>query len=119
MKSILAGAALAAALSTSAIAQPSDTAGLSREVHFGGLDLSHQQGLATLNARIARAAREVCGGQSHGDLRQMQAQRNCYRTALESTRPQVELAVAKARTGQRYAGDPAVIAIAPASPKGF
>lgn len=119
MKSILVGAALAAMLSTTAFAQSPESASLTREIHFGGLDLADVRGVAMLNDRIGRAARSICGGQGHADLRTMQQERKCYRAAVASARPQVELAVAKARGGQRYAGDPAVIAIAPASPKGF
>jgi len=118
VKMIFAGI-LAATLASSAFAASSDTQGVTREVHFGGLDLANAQGEAALNARIAQAVRQICGRRGVMPLQDAMVQRRCYRDAFASAKPQVELAVAKARSGTRYAGDPAVIAIAPTERKGL
>ena len=118
MKKIIAGI-FAATIASSAFAASSEPQGVTREVHFGGLNLANAEGEAMLNERITRAVRQICGQRVFAPLQDAMAQRECYRKAFASARPQVELAVAKARSGNRYAGDPAVIAIAPTGGKGL
>ena len=83
---------------------------VSREVSFAGLDLASAQGKALLDQRIHIAVRAICGSTNGRSLTEKMEQDRCARAAVASTLPQVELAVAKARN-QRYAGDPAKVAI--------
>ena len=118
MKKIIAGI-FAVTIASSAFAAPAAPQGVTREVHFGGIDLASAEGEAMLNERITRAVRQICGQRVLAPLQAAMAQRDCTLKAFASAKPQVELAIAKARGGNRYAGDPAVIAIAPTDPKGL
>jgi UrcA family protein len=65
-------AALAACLiaGTSFAASPQTTSSVT--VRYGDLDLSRDEGLSTLHARVAAAARQVCGADGV-DMRNLQA----------------------------------------------
>jgi UrcA family protein len=95
---------------TGSIAGAAERVPVSREVSFAGLDLSSEQGKSLLDQRIHIAIRAVCGSNDGRSLAEKMEQNRCKRDAVASTLPQVELAVAKARN-QRYAGDPAKVAI--------
>lgn len=122
MKSLLSKAAFAASLvltSTGAVAADAPEAGrqyVSSNVSIAGLDLRSAEGIALLDARIARNVRQLCGGTWSRDLSVRQDQMRCRREAMQSARPQVELAVAKMRN-ERYAGDPAAVAMVTSKPK--
>lgn len=120
MKAIIAGV-LAATLASSTFAASTNRIDVTREVRFNGLDLSDAQGEAMLHSRIARAASEICGPRVYAPLREAQMRRDCYRKAIASAKPQMELAIAKAhdRVGGRYASNPTEVAIASADRKGF
>lgn len=96
--------ALSAALvSAPAFAAPAAD-GMSSTVRFADLDLASDAGAATLHARIAKAARAVCGGDvDQRDLSAMSAARTCRRVAMASAEPQEQLALASARNGRQLA----------------
>jgi UrcA family protein len=60
---------------------------VSKEVRFGDLDLSTPQGQSALDARLRRAASDVCAVNmgTHPLAEEIQARR-CYRKALDSAR---------------------------------
>jgi len=81
--------ALALACATPAVAQP-----VTMAVPYGDLDLTKEAGRQTLDARLDRASRKVCGGAAPArDLSQMHAWRTCVNTARANTHDQVELAL--------------------------
>jgi UrcA family protein len=81
--------ALALACAAPALAQP-----VTLSVPYGDLDLTTDAGRQTLDARLDRATRTVCGGAAPTrDLARIQAWRSCVSTARASTRDQVELAL--------------------------
>jgi UrcA family protein len=81
--------ALALACAAPAVAEPATVA-----VPYGDLDLTKDAGRATLDARLDRAARKVCGGVAPlRDLERMQAWRECLAEARAGYRDQVELAL--------------------------
>jgi len=81
--------ALALAAAAPALAAPASVA-----VPYGDLDLTKDTGRKTLDIRLARAARQVCGGVIPArDLRQVSAYRECLAEARASYGDQVELAL--------------------------
>ena len=89
-------AALGAAGAASATEFESN--GKSVEVRYQDLDLSKKADQRALNARIKRAAAKVCTtGESSAAIRKCQA------VAAAHVRSEVELAIAKAQNGERYA----------------
>lgn len=67
---------------------------LSVSVPYGDLDLTKDAGRRTLDARLSRAARTVCGGVAPSrNLSQMQDYRNCVIGARTAYQVQVELAL--------------------------
>lgn len=81
--------ALALACAAPAFAQPASVA-----VPYGDLDLTNEAGRSTLDARLDRAARKVCGvtAPARGLVR-FQAWRDCLAEARAGYRDQVEPAV--------------------------
>ena len=77
-----------------------------RIVRFADLDLTTPAGQHTLHSRILRAAGEVCGGV---DLRDLDPMREvftaCRVQAQANVTAQVDLALAKARSGQTFASN--------------
>ena len=73
---------VATAANADALTQSSD-APPSRTVKFGDLDLTTQQGIATLHHRIAEAAREVCPDPDTKDLGQLVHAHACRTQAIE------------------------------------
>lgn len=84
--------ALACAAFTPAAAQAET---LSVSVPYGDLDLTKDAGRRTLDARLERAARKVCGGATTPvrDLSQLQNYRTCVTGARTAYQAQVELAL--------------------------
>jgi UrcA family protein len=101
VRSLAAAAFVAGIVTTSPLlAEPAASRTL---VRYGDLDLTSQSGAAALQARVTRAVRYVCGS---ADIRDLPAQRDigtCRVAAQEGARPQVELALAAARSGQVFA----------------
>lgn len=97
-------------------AQEASRQTVSKEVSVAGLDLRSPHGLALLDARIARSVQQLCGGKWSRDLGIRQDQRRCHREAMQSVKPQVELAVAKMRN-EHFAGDLPTVAMATSTPK--
>ena len=99
---------IAFALAATLISAPSLAApapdGMSTAVRFGDLDLTTDAGAAALHARVARAARAVCGGDvDQRDLGMMNGVLACRQVAMASAEPQVQLAMASARGGRQLA----------------
>lgn len=91
IRTILPAAALACALITPAAAGAET---LSVAVPFGDLDLTKDAGRQTLEARLERAARKVCGGAAPvRELSQLRDHRDCLIGARTAYRAQVELAL--------------------------
>ena len=74
-------AALALGLAAAPVTARSDTQAMIA-VPYADLNLSSEEGRAALDRRLARAAREVCGGKP--DLRDMRA-RAAFRECLATT----------------------------------
>ncbi|MFO6448178.1 UrcA family protein [Erythrobacter sp. NE805] len=85
MRLVLPAVALACAVP--AAAEPVSVA-----VSWGDLDLTRAAGRATLEERIERAVRRVCGPAVTRDLTRMAQRRACLVEARASATPQVELA---------------------------
>lgn len=89
-------AALGTAGAASAIAFESN--GKTVEVRYQDLDLSQKAGQRALNGRISRAAEKVCAGNDSSS-----AMKKCQRVAAAHVRESVELAIANAQNGARFA----------------
>jgi UrcA family protein len=109
LRKILAATTLVAA-AIPATAAPVE-AGQSVAVHFGDLDLTTDAGVSRLNRRINNAARQACGTADIRDLRAMSMINNCRDIALGNASKEVELAVAAAKRGERYASNTASISV--------
>jgi UrcA family protein len=72
-------------------------------VSFADLDLGAPAGAAALKARVAAAAKSVCGVAETRDLKAMSRVETCRTAALAKAAPQIEVAMAKAQDNQRYA----------------
>lgn len=72
--------------------------GKSVEVSYHDLDLSTKSGQRALNGRIKRAAEKVCPGNDT-----TAAIKKCQQVAAAHVRSSVELAIARAQNGERYA----------------
>jgi UrcA family protein len=86
---------LIAAASLAVLAQPASAR--TAHVQFKDLDLASSIGRATLDRRIAAAARSVCDVRGERELARLMASKSCYETALASTRTQVATLIARAR----------------------
>lgn len=84
----LALSAAALACAAPVLAEPVSVA-----VPYGDLDLTREAGRKTLDARLARATRRVCGSAPTHDLTRRQAWQACLAEARASYGPQVELAL--------------------------
>ena len=67
-------------------------------VNTADLDLTTTAGERALHGRILRAVRSVCGDEDERDLKRFLDQRACRATALAKAIPQVQVAIAKARS---------------------
>lgn len=100
----------ALALSAALVVAPAFAApaadGMSTTVRFADLDLASDAGAAALHARIANAARAVCGGDADlRDLTAFRAVQACRTVAMASAEPQMQLALANARSGRQLAAN--------------
>lgn len=68
-----------------------------RRVSYADLDLTTKAGAATLDRRVQRAIREVCGEASSRDVNLMLREKRCRTNALRTVRPQMDTAFAAAR----------------------
>lgn len=91
-------------LSAPALAAPAEE-GNHAIVRTADLDLATDAGAGVLHARIKHAVQQVCGDTDQRDLRGVNQMMACRRVAMENARPQVELALANARTGTAYAAN--------------
>jgi UrcA family protein len=94
-KNVIASLCLfSAAISSSAFAyEEMET----RRVSYADLDLMTKAGAATLDRRVERAIREVCGQASSRDIREMLREKQCRNDANRTVRPQLDTAFAAAR----------------------
>lgn len=77
-------------------------------VSYRDLDLNSTIGQNTLDARVRRAARVVCGDDDR-DLGVTMTNRKCRQAAMTRARPQMMLAMAKARIRSADAGSQTVV----------
>jgi UrcA family protein len=91
IRTAITAAALASAVITPAAAHAET---LSVAVPFGDLDLTKDAGRRTLDARLDRAARKLCGSAAPvRDLSELRNQRDCMIGARTAYQVQVELAL--------------------------
>ena len=83
-------------------------------VRLADLNLATAAGEQALHGRINRAVDRVCGEVDLRDLRAMSAKQACRTATLAKVTPQVEVAIADARSGKSYAVDTTKVT-APAS----
>jgi UrcA family protein len=102
---LAASLALSAALfGGPALAQPAAD-GASTAVRTADLDLATDAGAADLHSRVVHAAAAVCGDVDQHDLRAVSQMMACRKIAMASAQPQVEIALAAARSGRAYAAN--------------
>ncbi len=95
-KAILMSALFAVSLVSLPPAFASDEIVSTRNVRYGDLDLGTEGGKKTLEQRIRRAAKAVCGGETgRSDWQTFSANQKCRQIAIANSRPQVMLAMAK------------------------
>ncbi len=102
-----------AAVSAVSVTTPAFAAGdtQSRTISYADLDLKSDAGVARLNQRVRVALGEVCGDAGTRDLAARAHALACRRTAMETVRPNVELAVANARSDTQLALSTAAIRV--------
>lgn len=86
-----------AATGSAASAGEFQSNGRTTEVRFGDLDLSKAEGRKQLQQRINRAASRVCSSSSMAEASA------CRKLAIANIKAPVEAAIARAKTGERYA----------------
>lgn len=86
------------AAGTAASATEFESNGKTVEVSYHDLDLSKKSDQRVLNSRIKRATEKVCPTNDIGA-----AVKKCQAVAAAHVRNSVELAIAKAQNGERYA----------------
>lgn len=72
-------------------------------VHTADLNLTMLAGEQALHGRITRAVGLVCGKADPRDLRALSAIRECRAAAMTKAMPQMQMAIADARSGKGYA----------------
>jgi UrcA family protein len=93
----------AAALGVAVFAAPLAAQEASTVVSYADLDLTTEAGRATLDSRLHRAVRDVCGGYpSRSTLSRIGAYYSCVAQARESYKEQVRIALENAN-GRRVA----------------
>jgi UrcA family protein len=93
----IAASALVTAGPAFAQSEPSAT------VRFDDLNLTDARDVSRLDARVHRAADQICGHPDIRDLTGMREAQNCRTIALHSAEPQMQVALAAARNGADYA----------------
>lgn len=106
---------LAAVLTAiAAPAMASETINRSREVRHGDLDLATSAGAKRLEARLGSAIAKVCdSGAPINDLVAMRSEDRCRKATWSNVRPQLDLAVARARSGKALASAEIAVTSAP------
>ncbi|MFS0738713.1 UrcA family protein [Sphingomonas sp. 1P06PA] len=112
-KASIATLAAAATIATVGIAVPAQAAPRQMTVSFADLDLASSAGAAELDKRIGRAARAVCAVSDPGAAAAA-AQSRCRNAALVAAAPQMETALANARSGEAYAATTTGVSVASA-----
>src|SRR5690349_16365771 len=102
MKTILKNIVLVSLLGTIALqAAPASAQTVSKRVSYADLDLATAAGQKTLERRISRAVREVCGrGMGAISAYDIVSTSRCMAEARNSTRDQFAFAVRRAQLGQ-------------------
>lgn len=100
---LLSTVALFAVVGTAAVPTTASAreAGPSASISFADLDLMSEAGQKTLERRIEKTARAICGLDqvTTGSRMASRSQRACYDHALQSTRTQVAVAIASSNKG--------------------
>lgn len=76
-----------------AFAAPVAAETVSFAVPYGDLDLTKAEGRDTLDRRLTRAARQVCGDRSARSVALIAARKDCLADVRANYQPQVELAL--------------------------
>jgi UrcA family protein len=100
-----------AILAAGAPAMAADATGNSTVVRYSDLNLASDDGQATLNRRIAQAAKSVCWQADGPTLTEHQDYAACRSTALASAQPTLNAVIASARSDHRYAMNGSAIAM--------
>ena len=79
-------------------------------VRTGDLDLATTAGERTLNRRIEQAATAVCGRPDPYDIAMSAPVRACRSRAIKRVAPQIDVAIAGARSARSYAMESARVA---------
>jgi UrcA family protein len=98
---LVSGATIAGAAQA---AEPSDVAPTAR-VHYADLDLTSAAGEAKLRRRVGWTVAEMCDRYDARDLNALALSEACSRTAMAGAEPQVETALANARSGRAFAAN--------------
>jgi UrcA family protein len=94
-------ATLMVPLSTAPVDSPANAQTVSKRVSYADLDLTTESGRETLSRRIAKTARELCGGSTPGqEIGLRHSIRRCQVKAIADTRVQVASAVSRASSRQ-------------------
>lgn len=72
------------------------------EVRFVDLDLTTEQGAATLETRLRNAARLVCGDATSSTLREQMDRKACINETLASGKRAMVTLIARAEAGDRF-----------------
>lgn len=72
------------------------------EVPFVDLDLTTDQGVATLESRLKIASKQVCGPAERAPLRQMLDHKACMAETMSSSKRAMVTLVARAEAGDRF-----------------
>lgn len=112
-KSLFAAAAVAAsAFSVSPAVAAVEGLTRSTTVSYADLDLGTHEGRETLNDRLVRASRYVCGSTRGVSLRTHMNILNCREDALSNARRAMVTVIARAETGEQVAaGENASVAV--------
>ncbi|MDB5396028.1 MAG: hypothetical protein JWM91_3534 [Rhodospirillales bacterium] len=103
-----------AVLATAAVTSPAhadDTITNSTRVRYRDLDLTSDAGEAALKQRIARAAKNVCWNADGPTIENHVRFDTCRNDAIANASPQMNAAIASARSDHRYATNNDVIAM--------
>ena len=99
-KTLIAVAAVTAALASTTVAVAPAAAQTIEvvQVAYGDLNLATASGRASLDGRIAYAARQLCGDYSHLELKFAAQSRDCQQSVIASAQEQIAAA-----PGERFA----------------
>jgi UrcA family protein len=100
-----------AILAAGAPALAASPAGNSTVVRYNDLNLATEDGQATLNRRIAQAAKSVCWQADGPTLTDRAQYAACRSTALASAQPKLNAVIASARSDHRYAMNGGAVAM--------